>query len=556
MRRRCRGLLRAASDRALLLFSHTCGPAGFTQEQLTKIRCIVKESGTGVQGCSRSPVENARALQHVATHQHHGLSYDAAIKATAKAELASPSTIRHAAKQFIATGSLPLSDTSLRGSGNPSHPLHSPAEPSFEVERAIHRCWFEASKEVRHVAIKHIQLLLLEQEQVHVSEWTLRRWLHEIGYAWDDKTFIGALTPQYRDVRIRSFIWEYANALRQQQDGTYIIVYLDESYIKQFHQMKKGWHPIAGPHKNNETRGEAGRGKRLIIVHAMSHDGMLEVEDAVGSNFLHEVTPTAQFVFEAASFDDSDYHNSIDGEAFTLWVKNRLLPAFHQLYPDKKMILVMDNAGYHKPRDFDWVAPAKMGKAECASFLEAQGITAFKAEREDAGAVVFPKRTWLLNARNKAAPTVKELRAAVKAHLKQHPQLNQTKIDKMLRPLGHSIIWTPPFVPEVQPIELIWAYVKGLVASQYTLHRSIETTRQQTDDAFDTITAAMIQKRIKHCHAWIDAFMKTEEAGSLQAYGSLDALIQAKPDTATPSDIESIRAEEAESDELDESAQE
>jgi len=29
---------------------------------------------------------------------------------------------------------------------------------------------------------------------------------------------------------------------------------------------------------------------------------------------------------------------------------------------------------------------------------------------------------------------------------------------------------TPPFVPEVQPIELIWAYVKTLVAQQ--LHAS------------------------------------------------------------------------------------
>jgi hypothetical protein len=51
----------------------------------------------------------------------------------------------------------------------------------------------------------------------------------------------------------------------------------------------------------------------------------------------------------------------------------------------------------------------------------------------------------------------------------------------------------------------------------------------------------MIQKRITHCHAWIDAFLQTEEAGSLQQYGSLDKLIAAAPDTATPADIESMQ---------------
>jgi len=80
---------------------------------------------------------------------------------------------------------------------------------------------------------------------VFITEYTLRRWLHDLGYAWDEKKFIGSLTPQSRDIRIRSFIWHYAAALRMQRDGTHIIVYLDESYIHGSHQMKQGWHPTA-----------------------------------------------------------------------------------------------------------------------------------------------------------------------------------------------------------------------------------------------------------------------------------------------------------------------
>jgi len=318
----------------------------------------------------------------------------------------------------------------------------------------------------------------------------------------------------------------------------YYYVYLDESYIHGSHQMKQGWHPTTGPHKNNETRGEADTGKRLIIIHAMSQDGMLDVEDAVGSNFLHEQTPTAQFVFEAASFDDSDYHNSIDGEAFTLWMKNRLIPTFQHLYPRKKMIIVMDNASYHKPRGYDWITPYKMNKVQCSSFFEAQGVTSITVQR-DGAVLTFHHHTFNLHARNKAAPTLKEMQQAVRSHLHINPHINKTEVDKLLHPLGYSIVWTPPFVPEVQPIELIWAHVKSVVASRYTLNRTVDQTRQQTDDAFDTITATMIQKRIAHCHTWIDAFMQTDEAGALRQYDSLMQLVHTGPITMPPPDLSS-----------------
>jgi hypothetical protein len=522
---------------------------GLSSEQLAQLRDSVKASCSGVQGHSRTPEENARALLHIHQHQQQGLSYDAAVKVTAAADVASPSTLRAASALFTSSGTLPPPSTAHLGRGNPNHPLHSPAEPTFEIELCIHRA-LECTVKAEHTSVKRIQQQLLEEEHVHVGDFTLRRWLHELGYAWGDKMWVGALTPEYRDARIRSFIWNHAAALRLQRHGTHIIVYLDESYIHSGHQRKKGWHPRRGPRKNNETRGDADTGKRLIILHAMTADAMLDDDDAVGSNFLHEVTATAQFVFEAASFDDSDYHNTIDGEAFTLWVKNRLLPAFHKRYPVKKMIIVMDNASYHKPRDFDWITPYKMTKVACASFLVAQDLKQFTAER-DGEPIVFKRSTWNQRAGNKSSPSLKELQQAVKSHLKQHPGINKTKIDKLLQPHGHSIVWTPPFVPEVQPIELIWAYVKQLVAAQYTLNRNIATTRQQTDDAFDSITPVMIEKRIAHCHAWIDAFMQTEEAGSLCAFGTLDKLVAAHGNSPAPLDIDSSSVQENDDDDAD-----
>ena len=111
-------------------------------EQLMQVRSMLNEEGIGKQGHSRSASDNARALLHVAVHQQHGLSFDAATKATATAELASPFTLRAAVQQLVAAGTLATPSTVHRGRGNPSHPLHSSNTdeygPSLEAELLMH----------------------------------------------------------------------------------------------------------------------------------------------------------------------------------------------------------------------------------------------------------------------------------------------------------------------------------------------------------------------------------------------------------------------------------
>ena len=114
--------------------------AGLSHEQLSQLRSMLKEDGIGRQGHSRSASDNARALLHVSVHQQYGLSYDAAVKAAAQAELASPSTIRSAARQFSTTGSLPAPSSAHRGSGNFQHPRHiTNSRLTLEGELLLHQ---------------------------------------------------------------------------------------------------------------------------------------------------------------------------------------------------------------------------------------------------------------------------------------------------------------------------------------------------------------------------------------------------------------------------------
>jgi hypothetical protein len=81
---------------------------------------------------------------------------------------------------------------------------------------------------------------------------------------------------------------------------------------------------------------------------------------------------------------------------------------------------------------------------------------------------------------------------------------------------AHSLIYTSPFCPEVQPIELLWAKVKRYVADRATHNRSITEAREQTEEAFEEITKSFFNSVVKHCHDWMDYFLTTEDAGDLQ----------------------------------------
>ena len=170
----------------------------------------MKESGTGVQGHSRSPVEHARALLHVALHQQHGMSFDAAIKATAVAELTSTSTIRASYATFSSTHSIPTPKTIHRGRGNPAHPLHSSNTdaygPSLEAELLMHSLVHTQKTEGVSITSITIAAELRAKLGVPIHRSTVRRWLRALGYRWRHKRYVGGMKPQAQNARIRQFM--------------------------------------------------------------------------------------------------------------------------------------------------------------------------------------------------------------------------------------------------------------------------------------------------------------------------------------------------------------
>lgn len=486
-----------------------------------QLRSILKAEGIGKQGHTRSASDNARALLHIHSHQQHGLSYDASVKATATAELSSPSTLRAAVEQFTATGT--LRTNSPRTSA--AHPFYTgESGPSLAAELILHRLLHNVTLDNTFESSSTLRTTLAVEANVVVSKSTVLRWLHSLGYVYGNKHFVNS-APSYRFALIRHYIYTYAKALKEQEGDRAIIVFMDESYIHAHHCTKQLWYSLHSP-TNNDVRGDSA-GKRIIIMHAMTKDGLLEVEGTEPSNILTELYHSCALIFDEVGVDGitpADYHDTINGEKFIGWIQTRLLPTVGKMYPGKKMYLVLDNAKYHHHRGPDWFSPCNKKKGQLADFLRQREVVSITVEGER----VIPSCKFSADARSKAGgPTLEQLKVAVKAQLTAHPDINTTVPQQLLSNGGHELIYTPPYVSELQPIELIWAFTKALVARQSIRTRNAATTTIQTRAAMSRVTAELCGRVITHCHKWMEQFMKSDQGGSLQQFVTLQALVQA-----------------------------
>ncbi len=121
--------------------------------------------------------------------------------------------------------------------------------------------------------------------------------------------------------------------------------FTDEIYIHQTHAPLTSWlHSTVYVSK-------PAKGKRLIVLNAMTTDNFLVTRDAHGYPITEEsmgkgasamkAVPAAEWIWEAKGKVE-DHHGNMDGDGFERWLEYRLKPAFAALFPGKKIILVVD----------------------------------------------------------------------------------------------------------------------------------------------------------------------------------------------------------------------
>jgi transposase len=312
-----------------------------------------------------------------------------------------------------------------------------------EVVRAYIR---SANNKGEYITLSNIKDFLKEtspDETFHIATLarTLSRWGFEFGKGTrsqhlKEKDHVVAARHRYlRKMRSNRFVKKKNGTIRPE-------VYLDESYVNKNHSNDYIWYSGEdGPWVQKPT----GKGERLIILNSITSSGWV---------------PGAKLVFKSTR-KTGDYHGQMNSELFKKWFVEMLLPGI-----PKNSLIIMDNASYHNT-----LAEHSPPTPQCSK----EKI-----------------KEWLVQ--NKIYCSDDCLKVELVESLKKFAPEPIYMIDEIARSHGHEVIRTPPYHPELQPIETCWGVVKNHVASKCDF--TMDDLIKQLDSDFSKVTAETCSKII------------------------------------------------------------
>lgn len=294
------------------------------------------------------------------------------------------------------------------------------------------------------------------------------------------RTLKNSMNSYFSSDRFRAQLVRYtlllSVALKEEQEGKAIICWMDESYIDSFEHATKGY---AGP--GDKMDAPKGRGKRIIIVHAMSKYGMcVDHGDTmlplpVDVQAFETPWKTCEGLFvDTMGVGADDYHKTMSSELFLRWVVNRLLVWRDAYFPGLRLYLVLDNAAYHAEADkntADFSSTAsRSGMVATLARLGCTELTITRKEGEtESSFVVNPRDPVSIGERKSAtAPSADELRAAGKEWVKKNkPEEFANALQRILAGANGVALYLPPYACEAMPIELVWGIGKSGARMKY-----------------------------------------------------------------------------------------
>jgi transposase len=284
---------------------------------------------------------------------------------------------------------------------------------------------------------------------------TLNRWGFEFGQGvrsqhLKEKDHVIAARQRYlREMRSNRVPGKGADTIRPE-------VYIDESYVNKNHSNDFIWYyGEDGPWVQKPT----GKGERLIIINAITKFGWV---------------PDSKLVFKSTR-KTGDYHGQMNWELFKKWFTEILLPNI-----PRQSLIIMDNAPYHNIFSEHSPPTPQSSKKKIKEWLEQNKVYC----RDDC---LKPELVELL--------------------IKMAPEPIYA-VDEIAISFGHKVLRTPPYHPELQPIETCWGVVKNHVARNCDF--TVKNLIKQLDCGFNKVTAATCEKIIKKVREIEDEFWATD----------------------------------------------
>lgn len=300
-----------------------------------------------------------------------------------------------------------------------------------------------------------------DKKDYHAAHRSVQRWLVANDYRRGKRTGNVVMKEHiaaHRDRYLQAF---FEN--REKPPGERLReIYLDESYIHQHYRKdaESIWDP------NDEQDLQIGKlpnkGNRYCFLAAIKGPGLWcytptydHAEDKKWDTSLHGgsragIVPGSVWCFcpQQKKLHKGDYHKAFNGSNFIQWWKDQLLPNLTE-----PSLIIMDNASYHKTWP-DFVPKLTANKADLQAYLTRSNVA------------FHPKDT---------KPILKELVRAQRAKEK-------TVCEELAEKEGHQVLYTPPHHSDFQPIELLWAKLKGNIGRKYDSTTTMAVLKQRLDE--------------------------------------------------------------------------
>ena len=292
----------------------------------------------------------------------------------------------------------------------------------------------------------------------------VQRWLLVHGYKRGKKSgslAMKAAIQAQRDLYLKEFFDNRKLPVEEQKRECY----LDESYIHQ-HYHKRNDSLLDPLDEELQEDKQPEKGARYCFLAALqgpkptafqstgNREEDKKLLDALAIPERGSVMKETVWTFSPQKKEDStgDYHKVFDGNNFLQWWKEQLLPALGE----EKHIIIMDNASYH------CVLPPSVPKLNAkkqvlVEYLQSKGIE-FSPEET---LVVIRQRVKLAKAMEKPMTVL------------------------LAEEAGHKVLFTPPYHSDLQPIELLWAKLKGNIGRKYSKDTTMTVLKQRLDEEFN-----------------------------------------------------------------------
>ncbi|EGD82669.1 hypothetical protein PTSG_03330 [Salpingoeca rosetta] len=302
----------------------------------------------------------------------------------------------------------------------------------------------------------------------------VQRYLESLGYERGQRG--GCTTYMEKEevlIKRDAYITQMIKARQQRRR----IVYLDESYIH--HHYRRHDESLYDPGDNRLLPKQKHKGRRFCFIAAIISSDPAVPEAERSEEHRAQLLPETLDIFEggkkqSGKAQTKDYHGMFDSAYFERWMQTLL--ATLDARGIKNTIIVMDNAKYHKSLPAD--TPKQSWKK--AAMVEACTARGLPVSDTDTRALLWARL------RDHIAQTVKPV------------------VVQMAEDAGHEVLWTPPHYSDLQPIEIVWANVKGDVGRQYNYDTTFKDVRQRLDEAFATLTPKTVEGCIAKANARLD----------------------------------------------------